>query len=327
MEAKVALWREVLAGTRYTQTTAMARYPQLTKRSVESLPSEIARKPKSGNQGARDVVTYLASDVDALVARRTAPEPVDPWWREVEAGTRYTLKSAMEQYPQFHVGSFKDLPFEIARQPKSGPGTYARDVKTYLVADVDALVARIAAPEEVDQRWLEVESGARYDARTAMKRYPQLYPRHLAKLPFEIARRPKIGKAKYACDVFTYPPVRRRRHREARRGASQEARARPGARAAPGARARAGGGARGVPRLLLPDDGRHRGARLRPPLLQGLHHGLGAQPDDVPDVPRDAPGRLNTMLVQNHSGLQNHPENNKPQPHRIFAFCAEPVAW
>ena len=30
MEAKVARWREVESGARYTAATAMARYPQLT---------------------------------------------------------------------------------------------------------------------------------------------------------------------------------------------------------------------------------------------------------------------------------------------------------
>merc|ERR1712091_795091 len=79
---------------------------------------------------------------------------------------------------------------------------------TYLAADVDALVARLAAPdtEPVDPRWLEVESGARCDARTAMKRYPQLNDaRMFADLPFEIARRPKAsGKGGGARNVKTY---------------------------------------------------------------------------------------------------------------------------
>ena len=201
-------WREVEAGTRNTATTAMKRYPQLSTRSLDNLPSIIARRPKIGNaRHAYDVKTFLASDVDALVARLAAPEPepVDPRWREVEAGTRNTATDAMKRYPQLNHYYLADLPFVIARRPKGDAfGDRARDVKTYAATDVDALVARLAAPEEVDPRWLEVESGARYDARTAMKRYPQLTTSSFADLPFEIARRPKIPKCPYAIDVKTY---------------------------------------------------------------------------------------------------------------------------
>jgi hypothetical protein len=205
-------WREVEAGTRYTAKTAMERYPQLKKHSVDGLPSKVARQPKRGPRTrARDVKTYLAADVDALVARLAAPpepEPVDPRWREVEAGTRYTQTTAMARYPQLKQHNCNDLPSEIARQPKQSDHacSHACDVKTYLAADVDALVARLAAPEaeSVDKGWLEVESGARYDAKTALKRYPQLHWKHFPDLPFEIARRPKIGKARYACDVKTF---------------------------------------------------------------------------------------------------------------------------
>ncbi|KAK7241658.1 hypothetical protein SO694_0007009 [Aureococcus anophagefferens] len=198
-------WREVEMGARYTATMAMERYPQaqLHCRSFDGLPSKIAVKPKSGNQAARDVKTYLASDVDALVARLAAPEPVDPRWREVEAGTRFTATTAMERYPQLAKRSMRDLPSVIARKPKTG-NQRTQDVKTYLAADVDELVARLAAPEPVDPRWLEVESGTRYTKKTAMKRYPQLNSSKLfADLPFEIARRPTIGKA-VPCDIKTY---------------------------------------------------------------------------------------------------------------------------
>jgi len=197
-------WLEVETGARYTATTAMARYPQFNVGSFKDLPSEIVVKPQTGNHGARDVKTYLAADVDALVARLAAPEPepVDPRWREVEAGARYTVKTAIERYPQLTSHSLADLPFEIARQPKSGKSS-PRDVKTYLVADVEALAARLAAPEPVDSRWLEVESGARYDRKTALKRYSQLHPKLFADLPFEIARRPKSGN-QAARDIITY---------------------------------------------------------------------------------------------------------------------------
>jgi hypothetical protein len=203
MEAKAARWREVKAGKRDTYKTAMERHPCLTKSSCNGLPSEIAAKPKTGNQRARDVKTYLAADVDALVARLAAPEEVDPRWLEVEAGARYDRKTAMKRYPQLTTFSFADLPFEIARRPKIGKHTSACDVKTYAAADIEALAAS-RAPEEVDPRWLEVESGARYDLKTAQKRYPQLHHLLFANLPFEIARRPKIGKATSACDVKTY---------------------------------------------------------------------------------------------------------------------------
>ncbi|KAH8092009.1 hypothetical protein JL720_5586 [Aureococcus anophagefferens] len=202
----VALWREVETGARYTQTTAMDKYPKLNTKSFKGLSSEIAKKPQTGNQGARDVKTYLAADVDALVARHAAPEPetVDPRWREVEAGTRHTEKTAMERYPHLTFRSFQDLPSKIATKPKGSSGG-ARDVKTYLAADVDDLVARLAArePEPVDPRWREVETGARYTATTAMKRYPQLNWHCFADLPFEIARQPKISKSQPR-DVKTY---------------------------------------------------------------------------------------------------------------------------
>ena len=211
MAAKVALWREVEAGTRYTVKTAMERHPCLNQNSFKGLPSEVARQPKIGpgaSGRARDVKTYLASEVDALVARLAAPEPepVDPLWAEVEAGTRYTVKTAMERHTSLTENSCRGLPFEIARQPKRpGYGGGARDVKTYAAADVDDLAARLAAPQSVDPCWCEVESGARYTRVTAMKRYPQLYVQLFADLPFEIARRPNPGNGKgRVYDVKTF---------------------------------------------------------------------------------------------------------------------------
>ncbi|EGB02001.1 expressed protein, partial [Aureococcus anophagefferens] len=206
-------WREVETGARYTQTTAIARYPRLNTMSFKDLSSEIAVKPKTDNQGSRDVKTYLAADVDALVARLAAPEPepVDPRWREVEAGTRFTATTAMEKYANLNTKSFKGLPSRIARQPKisNHPGDHARDVKTYLAADVDALAARLAAPEPepVDPRWREVEAGTRFTAKTAMERYPQLKKHSIHSLPSKIARKPNIGKSKprdTSRDVKTY---------------------------------------------------------------------------------------------------------------------------
>ena len=119
----------------------MERHPCLTKSSCNGLPSEIAAKPKTGNQRARDVKTYLAADVDALVARLAAPEEVDPRWLEVEAGARYDRKTAMKRYPQLHHLLFANLPFEIARRPKIGKATSACDVKTYAAADIEKLAA------------------------------------------------------------------------------------------------------------------------------------------------------------------------------------------
>ena len=203
----LAHWREVEAGTRYTQATAMEQYPQLHTKSFEDLPSKIAVKPKTEKHRARDVKTYLAADVEALVARLAARESVDPRWREVETGARYTATTAMARYPQLHWNSFDGLPSKIARQPKSGAYVrdHARDVKTYAAADVDALVARLTAPDQepVDPRWLEVESGARYTVATAMARYPQLTARSMRDLPSEIARKPK-GSCGGAKDVKTY---------------------------------------------------------------------------------------------------------------------------
>ena len=133
----MARWREVEDGTRYTATTAMARYPQLDKRSVNDLPSKIARKPESAGQGVRDVKTYSAAAVDALVARLAV---VDPLWREVERGARYTAATAIARYPRLTRHFLSGLPSEIARKPKIG-NISGRNVMTYSAADVDALAA------------------------------------------------------------------------------------------------------------------------------------------------------------------------------------------
>ena len=122
---------------------------------------------------------------------------VDPRWLEVEAGRRYTRATAMKRYPQLHSRLFNDktLAFAMARKPKIGTGP--RDVKTYLRADIDALVARLAVPEPVDPRWLDVEAGRRYTRAMAMERYPELaWDLFKGKtLPFEIATEPKPGEA------------------------------------------------------------------------------------------------------------------------------------
>ncbi|KAH8070304.1 hypothetical protein JL721_5067 [Aureococcus anophagefferens] len=143
MEAKVALWREVESGARYTKKTAVARYSQLIEFSLRGLPFEIARQPTIGKSSARDVNTYLARDVDALVARLAEAEPVDPLWREVESGARFTRQTAEKRYPWLHHRDIETLTFEIARKPKcdtQGP----RNVKTYSAADVEALAAALA---------------------------------------------------------------------------------------------------------------------------------------------------------------------------------------
>ena len=121
----------------------------LHTKSFKDLGFVMAQKPKTpggDNRGTCKVKTYLASDVDALVARLAAPEPepIDPRWLEVQDGRRYTRATAMERYPQLknpHV--FVDLAFAMARKPKSFKQG-VRDVKTYLAADVDALAAERA---------------------------------------------------------------------------------------------------------------------------------------------------------------------------------------
>ncbi|KAH8075457.1 hypothetical protein JL721_1463 [Aureococcus anophagefferens] len=173
-EAKVARWREVETGARYTRAAALAKYPQLQPKHFVNLhPFEIAKMPKSGNSRARDVKTYLAADIDALAARLAArlaeQKKVNPRWLEVGAGARFTLETAMQRYPQLSKRSFEDLPAEKVRRPTSG-NAHACDVNTYSVSDIEKLVARQAAPEPVDSRWREVESGARYTAATAMAR-------------------------------------------------------------------------------------------------------------------------------------------------------------
>ena len=48
----------------------MKRHPQLHNRLFADLPFEIARRPKFGNQGACDIKTYAAADIEALAASR-----------------------------------------------------------------------------------------------------------------------------------------------------------------------------------------------------------------------------------------------------------------
>ncbi|KAK7232061.1 hypothetical protein SO694_00031231 [Aureococcus anophagefferens] len=202
------LWLQVESGARYTQKTAMARYPQLNWDSFDVLPSEIATKPKSFKQWARDVKTYSAADIDELAAAQAkkkpaaAPVPIDPLWREVESGARYTQTTAIARYPQLSKGSFGGLPSTVARKPWT-TANGAIDVKTYSAADIDKLVAQLAAPVPIDPLWLEVESGARYTATKAMARYPQLTTGSVYDLPSEIARKPKTG-IRGAIDVKTY---------------------------------------------------------------------------------------------------------------------------
>ena len=124
------LWLDVEAGRRYTQETAIRRYPQLKTSSFEDLGFVMARKRKVANRKPQDLKTYLAEDVDALAARLAAPEPetVDPLWLEVEAGRRYSQATAMQRYPQLNLESFKDksLAFQMARKPKIGSCSVSR---------------------------------------------------------------------------------------------------------------------------------------------------------------------------------------------------------
>ena len=199
-------WLEVEARRRHTQGTAMERYPQLHKKLFKGLAFEHARKPKNSIGQSFDVKTYLAADVDALVARhaaKSAAGPVDPRWLDVEAGRRYTRHSAMARYPQLNNTSLVDLDFDIARRPKTSKYDTSLTVRTFLAADVDAIAARLA-PVPVDPRWLDVEAGRRYTATTAIKRYRHLRRELLKTLPFDIARKPKIGNARHASDVKTY---------------------------------------------------------------------------------------------------------------------------
>ena len=142
---------------------AIEKYPQLKKDSFKHLDFEIRRHPKFGN-----VKTFLAADVDALVARLTPPagdeatrapkrprldvppepELLDPRWLEVEAGHRLTQSSAIERYPHLHSQQLMDLDFELARRPPKIGKTVTYNVMTYLTADVDALAAQTPAPLE-----------------------------------------------------------------------------------------------------------------------------------------------------------------------------------
>ena len=69
----------------------------------------------------------------------------------------------MKRYPQLHNKIFADLPFEIARRPKTGYH-HACDIKTFLAADVDKLAAsrakkraRVQEPEPPQEPEEEAE--------------------------------------------------------------------------------------------------------------------------------------------------------------------------
>ena len=110
-------------------------------------------KEGGGGRAARGLPTVVGEARQDRIARSTValslaapPEPIDPRWLDVEAGRRYTEKTATERYPELNWHSFQDetLSFEIARRPKLGKGKYARNVKTYSAADIDAIAAERA---------------------------------------------------------------------------------------------------------------------------------------------------------------------------------------
>ena len=62
----------------------------------------LARKPAIGRGAGgrpRDVKTYAAEDVEALVARRAESVGVDPLWVAVESGARMTAPMAAKRFP------------------------------------------------------------------------------------------------------------------------------------------------------------------------------------------------------------------------------------
>ena len=143
MEVCDPRWLDVEAGRRHTTATAIKLFPQLNTHSFKDLAFKMARKRKHC-KGIREVKTFAATDVDALVAHLAAPEPIDPRWLEVESGLRYTATTALERYPHLRSDSFKDLPFHIVRRPKTDTNMCHRNVRSYLAADVDALAAERA---------------------------------------------------------------------------------------------------------------------------------------------------------------------------------------
>lgn len=91
-EPEDPLWAAVLLGTRFTQTTAAARFPTLNQvlMSRAQLPFIRARKPATKNQRSMYVKTYARLDVEALVGRLAAPVAAakDPLWVAVSVQRR-----------------------------------------------------------------------------------------------------------------------------------------------------------------------------------------------------------------------------------------------
>ena len=65
-------------------------------------------------------------------------------------------------------------------------------------------------PEPVDPRWLAVEAGLRHSAASAIEKYPQLRldSFHAHDVPFEMARRPKLGKDQRGTTGVVFCPNR-----------------------------------------------------------------------------------------------------------------------
>jgi hypothetical protein len=129
---------------------------------------------------------------------------MDPLYRAVELGERFTVKTASQRFPQLSMNAIKraGIPYLDAQKPTVG--NHGGKVQTFLRADVEALAAQIAGNDPV---WLAVERGERFTFATAMKHFPALSHDALRKaaLPYVIAQKPWIrGSHKGAKNIHTF---------------------------------------------------------------------------------------------------------------------------
>jgi hypothetical protein len=193
---KLETWQAVERGERLTKRKACELFPSLSELRLRALPSVVAWQPTIGINSARDVHTYLLSDVEAFAAKAAA-ELTDPTWQAVERGERLTRQKVFELYPSVSRKRLVALNFVVARQPTIG------DVNTYQRSEVEALAAQVAAESADPAVWQAVERGERLTLSKACELYPSLSESRLRALPSVVARQPTIGTCS-ARDVNTY---------------------------------------------------------------------------------------------------------------------------
>merc|ERR1719181_2762494 len=77
-DARDPKWNEVTSGARLTRGSIRHLYPKLTEDDVAALPTALARKPRTNGRPAKDVPTYLRTDVHALAEQLGCAPPPGP---------------------------------------------------------------------------------------------------------------------------------------------------------------------------------------------------------------------------------------------------------